>query len=109
MTTMSASRPPDTFTNRSRMWRSFSLFSAPPIGMIQPRVPPSGTMLGNVLLLAILERTPPDGLAVPDVDFPTNNDRMRAACRVQCNEIGVGAGFDPALAGEPQQAGRIGR
>jgi hypothetical protein len=31
------------------MWRSFSLFSAPQIGMIHPRVPPSGTMLGNVL------------------------------------------------------------
>jgi hypothetical protein len=51
-------------------------------------------MLGNVLLLAILGRSPPDGLAVPDVDFPANNDRMCAACRVQCNEIGFSAVLD---------------
>src|SRR5512137_2989577 len=46
ITTRSASRPPETRTKRSRMWRSFSLFSAPPIGTIQPRVAPSGTLLG---------------------------------------------------------------
>ena len=44
--------PPETRTKRSRMRRSFSLFSAPPIGTIQPRVSPSGTLLG------ILQQTP---------------------------------------------------
>jgi hypothetical protein len=28
------------------MWRSFSLFSAPPMGTIQPRLLPSGILLG---------------------------------------------------------------
>src|ERR1700753_3283407 len=46
MTTMSAAAPPEQRTKRSRMRRSFSLFSAPPMGMIQPRVSPSGTLLG---------------------------------------------------------------
>src|SRR5215467_9670588 len=46
ITTMSASSAPETRTKRSRIRRSFSLFSAPPMGMIQPRVPPSGTLLG---------------------------------------------------------------
>src|ERR1700720_3092780 len=46
MTTMSASPAPETRTKRSRIRRSFSLFSAPPIGTIQPRLWPSGTLLG---------------------------------------------------------------
>src|SRR5882757_1086356 len=46
ITTMSAAPAPETRTKRSRIRRSFSLFSAPPIGMIQPRVSPSGTLLG---------------------------------------------------------------
>src|SRR5882757_8465589 len=46
ITTMSAVSPPETRTKRSRIRRSFSLFSAPPIGMIQPRICPSGTLLG---------------------------------------------------------------
>src|SRR6202011_3878155 len=46
ITTMSAALPPETRTKRSRIRGSFSLFSAPPIGMIQPRVSPSGTLLG---------------------------------------------------------------
>jgi len=36
----------ETRTKRSRIRRSFSLFSAPPIGTIQPRLWPSGTLLG---------------------------------------------------------------
>src|SRR4029453_6495233 len=47
MTTMSAFSPPDTSTKLCRMRGSFSLFSAPPIGTIQPRVSPSGTLLGT--------------------------------------------------------------
>src|SRR5262245_16887602 len=47
MTTMSARLPPDASTKRCRMRGSFSLFSAPPIGTIQPRVSPSGTLLGT--------------------------------------------------------------
>src|SRR5688500_11187965 len=43
---MSASPPPDTCTNRARIFGSFSLFSAPPIGTMCPRVSPSGTRLG---------------------------------------------------------------
>src|SRR3981081_472809 len=46
ITTMSAVSPPETRTKRSRIWRSFSLFSAPPMGTIQPRDWPSGTLLG---------------------------------------------------------------
>src|SRR5215467_227864 len=46
MTTRSALAPPETRTKRSRMRRSFSLFSAPPMGMIHPRRPPAGTLLG---------------------------------------------------------------
>src|SRR5450755_3117381 len=46
MTTILAFEPPDTRMKRSRMWRSFSLFSAPPMGTIQPRVSPGGILLG---------------------------------------------------------------
>jgi hypothetical protein len=46
MTTIFAFLPPETFRNRSRMARSFSLFSAPPMGMIQPRVSPGGILPG---------------------------------------------------------------
>src|SRR5215470_18795801 len=46
MTTMSALAPPEALTKRSRMRRSFSLFSAPPIAMIHPRCSPAGTLLG---------------------------------------------------------------
>src|SRR5882724_9737392 len=49
ITTMSAASPPETRTKRSRIRRSFSLFSAPPMGMIQPREWPSGTLLGIYL------------------------------------------------------------
>src|SRR6188472_1226918 len=48
MTTMSASSPPETFTKRARILGSFSLFSAPPIGTMWPRVSPSGTRLGLI-------------------------------------------------------------
>src|SRR5687767_10819825 len=44
---MSASSPPETFTKRARIFGSFSLFSAPPIGTMCPRVSPSGTRLGD--------------------------------------------------------------
>src|SRR5262245_36073988 len=43
---MSASSPPETLTKRARIFGSFSLFSAPPIGTMWPRVSPSGTRLG---------------------------------------------------------------
>src|SRR5450631_2709494 len=46
ITTMSASAPPETRMKRSRMGRSFSLFSAPPMGTIQPRVSPGEILLG---------------------------------------------------------------
>src|SRR5271168_948898 len=46
ITTILALAPPETCTKRSRIWRSFSLFSAPPMGTIQPRVSPSGILLG---------------------------------------------------------------
>src|ERR1700734_3438172 len=49
ITTISAFAPPETRTKRSRMWRSFSLFSAPPMGTIQPRFSPSGILLGIVI------------------------------------------------------------
>src|SRR3984893_13395534 len=49
ITTTSAASPPETRTKRSRIRRSFSLFSAPPMGTIQPRVSPSGTLLGIYL------------------------------------------------------------
>src|ERR1700675_60122 len=56
ITTMLALAPPETCMKRSRMWRSFSLFSAPPIGTIQPRVSPSGILLG-IQFERLLERT----------------------------------------------------
>ena len=62
-----------------------------------------------MLLLAILERTPPDSLAVPDVDFPANNDCMRGACRVQYEQVRVGPGFDAALVGQPPDGARLDR
>src|SRR5580692_13135064 len=46
ITTILALEPPETRMKRSRMRRSFSLFSAPPIGTIQPRVSPGGILLG---------------------------------------------------------------
>src|SRR5208282_5661055 len=49
ITTILAFAPPETRMKRSRMWRSFSLFSAPPIGTIQPRFSPSGILLGIVI------------------------------------------------------------
>src|SRR5688572_17429799 len=45
---MSASSPPETCTNRARIFGSFSLFSAPPIGTMCPRVSPWGTRLGDM-------------------------------------------------------------
>src|SRR5579863_827677 len=55
ITTMLALDPPETRMKRSRMWRSFSLFSAPPIGTIQPRFSPSGILLGILVNNTVTE------------------------------------------------------
>src|SRR5580692_8161459 len=55
ITTILALEPPETRMKRSRMRRSFSLFSAPPIGTIQPRVSPWGILLG-IEIERLLER-----------------------------------------------------
>src|ERR1700734_625915 len=64
ITTISAFAPPETRTKRSRMWRSFSLFSAPPIGTIQPRFSPSGILLG-----ILINHTVTDGPRVYQAGF----------------------------------------
>src|ERR1700741_3773945 len=53
---MSAASPPEHCTKRSRMRGSFSLFSAPPIGTMKPRVSPSGTRLGLIATSSAAER-----------------------------------------------------
>src|SRR5580692_10789393 len=55
ITTILAFAPPETRMKRSRMWRSFSLFSAPPIGTIQPRFSPSGILLGILINHTVME------------------------------------------------------
>src|SRR5512139_4328299 len=98
---MSASRPPEHCTKRSRMWRSFSLFSAPPIGMIQPRVWPSGTMLGMACRLgvgrSVFERSVPQDLSCAHVQLAADDHGVRTALRVERHEIRVCAGHDLAL------------
>src|SRR5271156_834267 len=70
MTTILAVVLPETRTKRSRIWRSFSLFSAPPMGTIQPRVSPAGVLLG-------IKRS-----GSWKISF-MNDDGLRARCRVQ--------------------------
>ena len=41
-----------------------------------------------------LESATPDGLAAPDVYRAANDDGIRATCRVQCNEVGIGTGHN---------------
>src|SRR5579862_6128102 len=50
MIAMSATSPPASSTKRRRICGEFSLSSAPPIGMIHPRSPPSATLLAHMLL-----------------------------------------------------------
>src|ERR1700730_11383983 len=92
MTTISASAPPETRTKRSRIWRSFSLFSAPPIGTIQPRLSPWGILLGIQQRLLERERfrvPPPRAHPVSIVHFTADNDCLRVACRGQHRTIGL--------------------
>src|SRR5437899_11712006 len=88
MTTMSASPPPDSRTKRSRMRRSFSLFSAPPIGTIQPRFSPGGTRLGirhRLLINAAGARPPaPEGITA---DGAAGRRRFRRSSRQTADAV----------------------
>src|SRR5580692_678140 len=70
ITTILAFAPPETRMKRSRMWRSFSLFSAPPMGTIQPRVSPWGILLGiEVKQLLVLFQGNAGMTAIPSSQF----------------------------------------
>src|ERR1700682_5743345 len=90
ITTILALAPPETLMKRSRMRRSFSLFSAPPMGTIQPRVPPEGILLGIKLdrLLRRWLRFDLESVAVYQVRWSRNCEltltRSASAPRVPC-------------------------
>src|SRR5580692_7813096 len=96
ITTILASSPPETSTKRSRMRRSFSLFSAPPIGMIQPRVAPSGILLGikhsasSAPVSKVLRHRRPR-----ERYLKTHHDRSRAGCRARRRSGLIGVNQPP--------------
>src|SRR6185503_9727641 len=114
MTTMSSSSPPEASTNRRRMLRSFSLFSAPPIGTIQPRVLPSTTLLGHIqsvcsshVILTLFKRAATNESSILDVNLTLHDDRVGVTLFVEHDQVGVVAGGERSLASEPEQLGRI--
>src|SRR5258708_27757125 len=117
ITTMSARSPPEVCTKRSRICWSFSLFSAPPIAMIQPRVAPSGILLGTVLLLLLLmlllllvsgfEGAAPHGDATLYVHCAPDDNAVHGPTGRQCHQVRIRPDADLALAAEAQQPGRV--
>src|SRR5262245_53052127 len=110
MTTMSAASPPETSTKRRRMRRSFSLFSAPPIGTIQPRASPSATLLGHIkwvcssrVILTLFKRTATDGSSILDVNLTAHYDGIGPVLLVQHHQIRVVARSEHPFAGKPEQ------
>src|SRR5215212_5063304 len=111
---MSASSPPETSTKRRRMRRSFSLFSAPPIGTIQPRAPPSATLLGHIewayssrVILTLFERTATDASSILDVNLTAHDHGVGPLLLVEHDQVRIIAGGERALASKPEQFGGI--
>jgi len=55
MIAISALEPPAKRTKRSKICGEFSFSSAPPIGMIHPRLLPSVTLLAHILQFPALQ------------------------------------------------------
>src|SRR5260221_9791931 len=122
ITTMSARSPPEVCTKRSRICWSFSLFSAPPIAMIQPRVPPSGILLGTMLLLLWLlwpllpmsqrlvssfEGAAPHRDAALYVHCAPDDNAVHGPAGLQCHQVRIRPDADLALAAQTQEPGRV--